>query len=77
MRFPLDGGHRAAEANAVAKRAGQFLDIVPAAALDGSPDWAVILQEAMIGKKRYKILGRKVHHVRAGVDQIAAPIGPR
>src|ERR1700722_19645702 len=37
-RFSFDGGNRAAEANTVPKRIGQFLDVVSAAALDGSPD---------------------------------------
>src|SRR5580698_9111682 len=62
-RFSFDGGNRAAEANTVPKRIGQFLDVVSAAALDGSPDRAVILQEAMIAEKRHEILSRKVQHV--------------
>ena len=77
MRRALDRGRRAAEPIPIAEPGGQLLDIAAAAALDGAPDRAVILQQAMIVEEGDKILGWEVSISAAGADQIAAPIGAR
>src|ERR1700733_11960380 len=47
----LDGSDRTTETDVMSKRSGQFLDVGSAAALDGSPDRPVVLQEAGISKE--------------------------
>jgi hypothetical protein len=54
-----------------------FFHIAPAAAFDGAPDRAIILQQAMIVEKATKFSAGKSSSSWAGADQIAAPIGAR